>query len=284
MLYAADFRQKAREALNGNWGKAVGVGFVASLLGAATTFVGGGGSSSGGSNTTVDNGASVNAGIVEGEMFSDYSVFDFSGIDSIADLNGVIPTEFQVGVMLFISILSFISIAFLLLHFIIGGAVTLGYVKFNLKLVDKKPADFGDLFSEFHRFGTAFLMQLLRSVFTLLWSLLFVIPGIYAAYGYAMTPYILLENPEMTANEAITKSKELMDGNRWRLFCLEISFIGWNLLAVLLTCGIGYFWLVPYMEASFAAFYREIKAEKYGREEKKEETYDGFYNSGSYTV
>ena len=142
MLYAADFRQKAREALNGNWGMAVGVGFVASLLGAATTFVGGGGSSSGGSNTTVDNSASVNAGIVEGEMFSDYSVFDFSGIDSIADLNGVIPTEFQVGVMLFISILSFISIAFLLLHFIIGGAVTLGYVKFNLKLVDKKPADF----------------------------------------------------------------------------------------------------------------------------------------------
>lgn len=93
-----------------------------------------------------------------------------------------------------------------------------------------------------------------------------------------MTPYILMENPEMTANEAITESKRLMDGNRWRLFCLEISFIGWGLLAVLFTCGLGYLVLVPYMETSFAAFYREIKAEKYGREEKKDDPYEGFYN------
>ena len=165
-----------------------------------------------------------------------------------------------------------------------SGAATLGYVKFNLNLIDRKPANIADLFSEFHRFGTAFLMQLLRSIYTILWTLLLIIPGIYASYGYTMTPYILLENPNMTANEAIKASKELMHGNRWRLFCLEISFIGWSLLAALFTCGIGYLWLVPYMEASFAAFYREIKAEKYGREESKEETYEGFYNSGSYTV
>ena len=122
-----------------------------------------------------------------------------------------------------------------------------------------------------------FMMQLLRSAYIFLWSLLLVFPGIYAAYGYAMTPYILLENPEMSANDAITKSKELMHGNRWRLFCLEISFIGWS-FAALFTLGIGYLALKPYMEASFAAFYREIKAEKYGREEKKEEFYEGYYN------
>ena len=255
MLYAADFRQKAREGLENNWGKAVGVGIVAALLGAGTTGGGGGGGRS-----------------------------DSSDIESIADLNGVIPTEFQIAVLAVISILGFIAIAFALLHFIIGGAVTLGYVKFNLNLIDHKPASFADLFSEFHRFGTAFVMQFLRGLYTVLWTLLFIIPGIYASYGYAMTPYILLENPEMTANEAITKSKELMDGNRWRLFCLEISFIGWALLAALFTCGIGTLWLIPYQQASYAAFYREIKAEKYGREEKKEEPYEGFYNSGSYTV
>ena len=120
-----------------------------------------------------------------------------------------------------------------------------------------------------------------KSIFAVLWSLLFVIPGIYAAYGYAMTPYILMENPEMTPNEAITKSKELMDGNRFRLFCLEISFIGWVLLAAFFTLGIGMFWLAPYIEASFAAFYREIKVEKYKRE-VKDEPYEGFYNG--YTV
>lgn len=256
MMYAADFRQKAREGLRDNWGKAVGVGFVASLLGAATTAAGSGSGSSSGS----------------------------SNVESISDLNGVIPTEFQVMFLAILSLLSFIAIAFVLIHFIVGGPVTLGYVKFNLSLVDNRPASFAMLFSEFHRFGTAFLMQLLRGIYTVLWSLLFVIPGIYASYGYAMTPYILLENPEMTANEAIAASKELMEGNRWRLFCLEISFIGWNLLSVLFTLGIGHFWLVPYMEASFAAFYREIKAEKYGREEKKEDPYEGFYNSGSYTI
>lgn len=253
MLYAADFRAKARLALQDNWGKAVGVGFVASLLGAAITSAGSGGGSSGGGN--------------EGD-----------GIQSITDLNGIIPIEFQVGFMVFLSVISFVTIVLLIIHFTIGGAVTLGYARFNLNLADHKPASFADLFSEFHRFGAGFLMQLLRAVYVFLWSLLFFFPGIYAAYGYAMTPYVLLENPEMTANEAIGKSKELMDGNRWRLFCLEISFIGWSFLAVFLTFGLGILVLKPYMEASFAAFYREIKAEKYGREEQKEESYESYYN------
>lgn len=277
MLYAADFRAKAREALRGNWGKAVGVGFVASLLGAAITTAGSSGGSS--SSGTTGTAPGVEMGYVENEPYMGILGLDLTNIDSITDLNGIIPTEYQVGFMVLLSVLSFLGIVFMLLHFTIGGAITLGYAGFNLSLVDHKHASFAQLFSEFHRFGAGFLMQLLRSIYTFLWSLLFVIPGIYAAYGYAMTPYVLLENPEMTANEAITKSKELMDGNRWRLFCLEISFIGWSLLAAFFTLGIGVLWLKPYMETSFAAFYREIKAEKYGREETKEEFYEGNYNS-----
>lgn len=273
MLYAADFRAKAIEALSGNWGKAVGVGFVASLLGAATTAMGTGGGGRSSESTGTVPGTEV--GIVENEPYAGMMGLDLSNIDSIADLNGIIPTEYQVGFMVFLSVLSFLGIVFAILHFVIGGAVTLGYVKFNLSLVDRKPATFAQLFSEFHRLGAGIAMQLLRAIYTFLWMLLFVFPGIYAAYGYAMTPYILAENPEMSANEAITKSKELMNGNRWRLFCLEISFIGWSLLCVLLTLGIGVFWLKPYMEASFAAFYREISAEKYGREEQKEDFYEG---------
>ncbi len=276
MLYAADFRAKAREALSGNWGKAVGVGFVASLLGAATTAMGTGGGGRSSESTGTVPGTEV--GIVENEPYAGMMGLDLSNIDSIADLNGIIPTEYQVGFMVFLSVLSFLGIVFAILHFVIGGAVTLGYVKFNLSLVDRKPATFAQLFSEFHRLGAGIAMQLLRAIYTFLWTLLFVFPGIYAAYGYAMTPYILAENPEMSANEAITKSKELMNGKRWRLFCLEISFIGWSLLCVLLTLGIGVFWLKPYMEASFAAFYREISAEKYGREEQKEDFYEGYYN------
>ena len=88
-------------------------------------------------------------------------------------------------------------------------------------------------------------------------EVLFIIPGVIASYSYAMTDYILTENPELTAKEAIEKSKDMMEGNRWRLFCLEISFFGWVILS-LLTLGIGSLWLTPYKEASMAAFYREV--------------------------
>ncbi len=82
------------------------------------------------------------------------------------------------------------------------------------------------------------------------------IPGIIKGYAYAMTPFIMAENPQMTAREAIKRSQELMDGHKWELFCLGFSFIGWNLLTVL-TLGIGTFFLNPYMNAAYAAFYRE---------------------------
>ena len=72
-----------------------------------------------------------------------------------------------------------------------------------------------------------------------------------------MVPYILAEDPTIAPKEALEKSKQMMYGNRWRLFCLEISFIGWALLAGL-TCGIGGLWLTPYQQAAFADFYREI--------------------------
>ena len=90
-----------------------------------------------------------------------------------------------------------------------------------------------------------------------LWSLLFVIPGIVADYSYSMTDYILAEHPDMTASEAIAASKAMMAGNKWRLFCLNMSFIGWALLSIF-TLGIGILWLNPYQNVSVAAFYREI--------------------------
>ena len=135
--------------------------------------------------------------------------------------------------------------------------MTLGLCKFNLGLVDKKNPQFTDLFSCFDRFGAGFCVQFLRGLFTFLWSLLFVIPGIIASYRYAMAAYILAEHPDMTASEAINASKQMMVGNKWRLFCLEFSFIGWDILC-LFTLGLGALVLNPYKEADYAAFYREV--------------------------
>ena len=122
---------------------------------------------------------------------------------------------------------------------------------------DRKERQVRDLFSQFDRFGQGFLQSLLRALYIILWALLFVIPGIIKAYSYAMTPFIMAENPEMTAKEAINASKVLMDGHKWELFCLDFSFIGWYLLCVP-TLGIGAFFLNPYTNAAYTAFYRHI--------------------------
>ncbi len=97
-------------------------------------------------------------------------------------------------------------------------------------------------------------------VLIVLWSLLFLIPGIIKAYSYAMTPYILEENPELSTTEAIHRSRMMMRGHKFDLFWLQLSFIGWLLLGIL-TAGIGYFWLAPYMDTAQAAFYEDVKAD-----------------------
>lgn len=253
MLVAADFREKARASLSGNWGVAIGTGFVASLLGAYTAISTGGGGSS--SNEMSDKDAEVLA-----------SVFSYETLMLMAMLLGILAT-----------ILLIWGIA----QFIIGGPITLGYVKFNLHMVNGTRPDFFDLFTQFHRFGEGFLLQLLRRIYIFLWTLCLVVPGIIATFSYAMAPYILYENPGMSANDAIGASKQMMEGNRWRLFCLNISFIGWSFLCIF-TLGIGFLWLKPYMEASYAAFYEELKREQFvmsaGNDSGQEENNSSSYN------
>ena len=107
-----------------------------------------------------------------------------------------------------------------------------------------------------HKVWGMFLMY----VFIFLWSLLFLIPGIVKAFSYAMTPYILEEKPELSANEAIDHSRAMMKGHKFDLFWLYLSFIGWGILC-LFTLGIGFLWLTPYMNTAVAAFYEDVKAD-----------------------
>lgn len=254
MLLARDFREQAREALKGKWALAVGTGFIASMLGVYTALGSGSGSSSS----------------------SDIPLTE----EQIASLPEEVIIVLGI-IMVVLGIIALFALVFALVQFIIGGAVTLGYVKFNLSLIDGKEAKFSDLFSQFDRFGQAFLLQLLRNIFIVLWTLLLIIPGIIATYRYAMAPYIMAENPGMTALEAIDESKRLMDGNKWRLFCLNFSFIGWDLLCVFFTLGIGYLWLQPYREAAYAAFYRDIKGLRYSDVDAEPHT-NYYENSNNY--
>lgn len=228
MLYAKDFRERAYIALQNNWGWAVLTGFVGGFLGAATTLLDGG---SGGSN------------ISEEEM------------------EVMASNPFGQVILAFLGIMMMVVLVWSIVLFIIGGPITLGYAQYNLNLVDGNNPQFADLFSKFDQFGQGFLVQFLRHLYIILWAFLFIIPGIVKSYSYSMTAYIAAENPDMTANEAITASKELMDGNKGRLFCLDLSFIGWWILCIF-TLGIGFLFLKPYREAAFASFYREIVRER----------------------
>lgn len=171
----------------------------------------------------------------------------------------IISKTFLWGFVTFISI-------FIIIAIIVGGAIELGYCHFNINLISDTNPKFIDLFSRFDIFWKALGMRLLMSLYIFLWTLLLVIPGIIATYSYAMTPYILAENPSLGINEAIGLSKEMMDGNKWRFFCLTLSFIGWSILC-LFTLGIGYLWLNPYYSAAIAAFYNEVS----GKNEQSEE-------------
>lgn len=126
----------------------------------------------------------------------------------------------------------------------------------------EESVDLENLFDGFRggRYTRVFCALFLVRLFTFLWTLLLIIPGIMKAFSYALTPYILLDEPELTARQAIARSCEIMQGRRWKLFCLSLSFIGWGILS-LLTFGIGFLWLAPYMNASIAAFYEDARAE-----------------------
>lgn len=218
----SDYRRIARENLQGNYWQSVLVGFVAALLGGL---------------------------LVGGSVFSINS--------DVSEVNAILPRF----IIKYLIIMSGISGILSIVQFIIGGTIQLGYADYLLKQHNHAHLDIHDLFSQFHRFKDGFLQSFLRSLYIFLWSLLFLIPGIIKSLSYAMTPFIMAENPEITASEAIEASKELMDGFKMDLFLLDLSFIGWDLLAVL-TLNIGHIFLNPYRNAAHAAYYKDLTAPK----------------------
>lgn len=135
-----------------------------------------------------------------------------------------------------------------------GFAVTF----LNLQRKEENAINFSTLFSGYKDFSRIFTTMFLTQIYTLLWMLLLIIPGIIKQYSYAMTPYILLDNPEMKNNAAIELSMKMMDGHKIDLFILQLTFIGWLLLSIL-TLGIGTLWVIPYMQSAQANFYVHVK-------------------------
>ena len=216
-MFAEEFRAWARERLSGHWAAAVAVALVGGLLGG---------------------GVDALSGAME---------VSYEGEIGFVD---AIPREVW-------AMMVTVTLVTALLAVVIGGALHLGICTFNLNLFHRRDARFMDLFSQFGRLGRGFCMRFVTGFFVFLWSLLFVIPGVIAAYRYAMMPYLMAEFPDLGVMDAMRESKRLMDGNKWRLFCLHFSYIGWRFLSML-TMGIGSLWLVPYEYAGETAFYMYV--------------------------
>ena len=253
MKVSADYRMLALDALRGKWKTAVLTGIAASALGATIVSS---------PESIISNSNQGNH--IHSELFSQPN-------------GGLLLAVLLGGIGLWV-----------IFTLIVCGAARLGYARFNLNLADGKDATISDLFSQKDRLWDGFCMKFLQGLYIALWSLLLVIPGIVKTYSYAMTPYIMAEHPSLTVNEAITESRRIMDGNKWRLFCLDLSFIGWELLCSLPLCAgyflilryftgseamaislillltiplsIGFFFVRPYEEAAWATFYRDITA------------------------
>lgn len=165
-----------------------------------------------------------------------------------------IGTCFIYGLVISVSGVAFIA------PLIIGGPMMLGLAMFSLSLSRTNDSDLEILFKGFKNFGTALGAYLLMMLFVFLWSLLLIIPGIIAAIGYSMTFFILTDEPELGASDALAKSKRMMRGYKWKYFCLNLRFIGWGILCMI-SLGIGFLWLIPYMQISYAKFYEDVKTE-----------------------
>ena len=147
-----------------------------------------------------------------------------------------------------------------LVLFILALPLTWGYQTLFLGAVRGGDATAKDMFEGYNKelFSRVLTTTLLYYVYVFLWSLLLLIPGCIKSYSYAMTPYILKDNPEMKNNAAIEESMRMMDGHKLELFLLDLSFIGWAILSIL-TCCIGFLWLAPYMNMARVNFYEDLK-------------------------
>ncbi|MBR4878248.1 MAG: DUF975 family protein [Clostridia bacterium] len=233
MRVSSDFRRIARNALRNKWLMAIIVCIIVSFLG----------------------GVNSEGLEIKFTLEAHHPVFAiYYGDNTLYSTKyGFLPA----GIGIIAGGIAIMAIIYGIFKFVLGSIAKVGYARFNMELVNDGSPRYENLLVYFPHWKSAVCTEFLKTVKIFLWSLLFVIPGIIAKYKYALTDYILAETPDIKASEAIEISTTLMQGNKWRLFCLEFSFIGWDILSAF-TLGIGNIFLTPYKEAAKAAFYMDI--------------------------
>ena len=221
MYTRAELKQNAKNSLRGKWGSAI----VVTILFAGLTFA---------------------------------TAFVLSILENIIGIGTLFISQ-KVEILPLLSLV--VSLITSVLELLVIAPLTIGLYSYFLNLSEDNKPSVETLFDGFKKsFSNSVVMNILITIYTFLWTLLFIIPGVIKSYSYSMAFYIMAENPSISAGEAITRSKELMNGHKMELFFLQLSFLGWGILATF-TCGIGFLWLVPYMNKTTANFYQSIKQE-----------------------
>lgn len=251
-----ELKERAKEALKRNYWKIVLVSLIGMLIGGG---LGSSGISGGGSDIRDMASDNVKEHFTEHENDD----VDWEGAEAVLDdiqmdirPQDIVAVAFTVIVILIVAaIVLAIGIA---LDVLLLNPVQVGINRFMVKSLDDtaRIAEVGYTFD--HNYKNGVKVMFFKDLYVVLWSLLFIVPGIYKAYQYRMVPYILGENPDMTYQEVLQRSKDMMDGQKWDAFVLDLSFILWHMLGGI-TCGLAeIFYVAPYVNLTDAALYSRL--------------------------
>ena len=251
-----ELKERAKEALKRNYWKIVLVSLIGMLIGGG---LGSSGISGGGSDIRDMASDNVKEHFTEHENDD----VDWEGAEAVLDdiqmdirPQDIVAVAFTVIVVLIVAaIVLAIGIA---LDVLLLNPVQVGINRFMVKSLDDtaRIAEVGYTFD--HNYKNGVKVMFFKDLYVVLWSLLFIVPGIYKAYQYRMVPYILGENPDMTYQEVLQRSKDIMDGQKWDAFVLDLSFILWHMLGGI-TCGLAeIFYVAPYVNLTDAALYSRL--------------------------
>ena len=284
MWTRAELKSKAKFSFKRNYWKSVLISLILALI------VGGGSSGSSSISSAVSNNL---IGDSDSSVVGDYSdddsslyedndfyddTYDENVKDDIDDLKGIAGTTagmMAIGIFLMVFIIVFVVLmaVVILLDVFIFNPLEVGCKKYYLRNLNE-PAQVGNIGYAFdNNYKNITKTMFFRDLFTVLWTLLFIIPGIVKSYEYQMIPYLLADNPQMTKEQAFEESKRMMQGQKWKAFVLDLSFIGWNILSALTLGILGIFYVQPYMDATHAALYEALR---YGTPYNNAQY--GFYN------
>lgn len=240
-----EFKQRGKDAFRRNYGAAVAVTFIMGLISMILE-----GGTNAGDTLKITIGNNFYGDVV-------YTNGIFGGLQSTGA--GILATIF--GMLLVV-----VTIVFLLLKIFVEYNLEIGGTKFFIENQTSKPGMDTILYGfRSGHYGNIVKNMFLKDLYIVLWSLLFVIPGIIKSYEYRMVPYILAENPGMSREDVFQISKEMMNGQKWNLFVLDLSFLGWNILSAFTFGLLGVFYVNPYIEATNAEVYawnKQIAFEK----------------------